>query len=437
MCLFCFLLLLAACKHDPRPGEILRRLAPPKQIFHLKTGRDTTITCKKGTILKFCANTFQTTAAEIVLEVQEVNNRADMIRNGLSTVTTDGHLLASEGMIYLNVQPPAGTTINPDCPVQVEMPVDAINAFSGLFEGQTDGLITRWKNPQPLSEDPAQQQWAMGKALFCYKCAACHSYNLSYDLAGPALGNITDWRDQDWLHTYTRNSQRMTNQGDSLAICLWDKWKPAAMPNYNDLSDEDINAIYAFITMESKRQKVNRAAGEFRCDWKSYPSDSSGMVRATVQSKNQRVRPNRIPCYYFPVSRLGWVNVDYFLSTRDDIPVVPFWVEIKDDQRYDDLTVALVFDAQQVNMQLDDLGNGFGFQGKPEAPLPPVAAHIYAIGLRGNRFYSAVLPVTLSTNNHFVIDLQSMAQKDVDTMLKPAEAPVKGVIDWCKFILEM
>ena len=55
-----------------------------------------------------------------------------------------------------------------------------------------------------------------GKALFGANCGACHK--LDAKMTGPALRNIIDKHDKEWLYKWIHNSTEMIKSGDAAAI---------------------------------------------------------------------------------------------------------------------------------------------------------------------------------------------------------------------------
>ncbi len=86
-----------------------------------------------------------------------------------------------------------------------------------------------------------------GKRLFRKQCAVCHSKDLITDATGPALAGITQLRSKQWLYAFTRNSQAMIASGDPQAVAVWNEWKPTIMNSFLSLTDNDLDAIYAYI----------------------------------------------------------------------------------------------------------------------------------------------------------------------------------------------
>lgn len=90
----------------------------------------------------------------------------------------------------------------------------------------------------------------LGKKLFRNYCAMCHNKNMIDDLTGPALGGITErWKEhpQEDLYRFIRNSQEMIKSEHPRANKLWEEWKPIVMNAFEDLTDEEIEAIIAYI----------------------------------------------------------------------------------------------------------------------------------------------------------------------------------------------
>lgn len=106
-----------------------------------------------------------------------------------------------------------------------------------------------------------------GKALFMSNCASCH--NPLKDATGPALKGV-DKRvpNAEWLHNWVHNSSKLVASGDKYANDIFGKWGKTQMTAFPQLSNEDIDAIVAYVnTVEPAGPKgggteTNAAAGE-------------------------------------------------------------------------------------------------------------------------------------------------------------------------------
>ena len=94
----------------------------------------------------------------------------------------------------------------------------------------------------------SQEAVAAGAALFKNNCQQCHS--IHEVVVGPALQNVHQRRDVDWLKAFIRNSQKVIASGDPYAVNLYNKFNKTQMPAFN-FKDEDILAMLAYIKVES------------------------------------------------------------------------------------------------------------------------------------------------------------------------------------------
>jgi cytochrome c551/c552 len=84
-----------------------------------------------------------------------------------------------------------------------------------------------------------------GKALFNSNCASCHK--IDKDLTGPALMGVEDrWADKKLLHLWIKNWSAAVATGDKYSIDMAAS-RPAAMNQFPNLSDADIDAILVYI----------------------------------------------------------------------------------------------------------------------------------------------------------------------------------------------
>ncbi|MEJ7626893.1 MAG: cytochrome c [Ferruginibacter sp.] len=88
-----------------------------------------------------------------------------------------------------------------------------------------------------------------GKTLFTSRCGNCHKVNEVF--VGPALAGVETRRSIDWIIKFVHSSQTMVKEGDKDAVALFTKFK-IPMPDQQDLSNDDIKNIVAFIEEESK-----------------------------------------------------------------------------------------------------------------------------------------------------------------------------------------
>lgn len=84
-----------------------------------------------------------------------------------------------------------------------------------------------------------------GKTLFQQRCAACHK--LEQKLIGPPLAGISQRREKNWFAQFVLNSQALIQAGDKAAIEVYEAYNKQVMPPHPDLSQEDIEALWAYL----------------------------------------------------------------------------------------------------------------------------------------------------------------------------------------------
>lgn len=115
-------------------------------------------------------------------------------------------------------------------------------SFSTLTFGQEPAAADAAAQAAPAADlggDPAA-----GKQLFNANCAACHK--LYQKMTGPALFEVGDKYEKEWLYKWIRNSQELIKSGDAQAVAISNEYNGAVMNAFPALSDEDIDNIIAY-----------------------------------------------------------------------------------------------------------------------------------------------------------------------------------------------
>jgi len=87
-----------------------------------------------------------------------------------------------------------------------------------------------------------------GKKLFNANCAACHK--LDKKATGPALRNVADKYEREWLYEWIKNSQALVKAGDPIAVQLFADNNNSVMTPFPALTNEDIDNILAYTSAE-------------------------------------------------------------------------------------------------------------------------------------------------------------------------------------------
>lgn len=88
-----------------------------------------------------------------------------------------------------------------------------------------------------------------GQKLFEDKCSRCHLFGKQK--IGPSPAGITDKKPLDWLIAFIRSSQNVIAAGDVYANHLYENYNHMVMPDFQDLSEDEIFDLLAYIQQES------------------------------------------------------------------------------------------------------------------------------------------------------------------------------------------
>ncbi|HEY4290930.1 MAG TPA: cytochrome c [Puia sp.] len=400
------MLSLAACALSPEVSPLSKFIGPdklPGQIVTIDVDRDTVITTARGAILKIPAGALDMGGAQKVqLEIREAYTIEDIVRGGLLTVSK-GRLLTSGGMIDIR---PAGDAsaraqVTMKKPITVSIPASPWRDNMQVYKGMEDGKGgIDWVDPRSMIEDTTtNQELAYGKKLFLTNCASCHG--LGNSLTGPGLAFLPERRDKNWLAGFTRNNQRMILT-DAYSRCLFDHWNKTPMSVFPELTDKDLDQLYAYIENESKTMDSNSVEDYKRsfdsCAAYYHALDSLRGYLDSLHSKRQllindngkQVRENwvdgngrrqsgshplnvantpvvvedRQALYYsFTINTFGWSNVDLLVSESKGILNSELRVTIKGAYRKD-ANILLVIPAMKIFQRgglLKDKGDEYGF----------------------------------------------------------------------------
>lgn len=309
------------CKNDGKKSSQFGRRNPEdveKQVFKIKTGQDIIIKTKSGTAIQIFSNTFlNSTNQKAELIVQEITSKKDMIAYGISTVSSDGKLLESGGIVKLSTNPTLA--INPERPINIKIPTNGAATGMKVFSSEFSGGQMIWKYESELANASDFGHLERGEKLFYQYCKICHAKDQVTTLTGPPLGCLEmgpERRSRDWLIRFTQNSQKMIYYGDTLANCLWAMWKPCLMPSFEYLTNEEIGNIYDYIHNESVRMSL--------C-YDRETSSKSNMMKLTCNTDSLEILNDTTflietaSIYDLLTKELEWINCDRFIDTDKDV----------------------------------------------------------------------------------------------------------------------
>src|SRR5262245_39791323 len=94
----------------------------------------------------------------------------------------------------------------------------------------------------------------VAKTVFRKRCSACHTFGRGVKV-GPDLKGIAERRKRDWLLIFIQSSSTVIQSGDPVAAKLFADFKRERMPDWSDLSREQIGAIVDYLAANGPEQK--------------------------------------------------------------------------------------------------------------------------------------------------------------------------------------
>ncbi len=378
----------AGCKPEP---QTLQSLFPPdivkSESFIIKNDVDTILRTNSGVILQISKGTFPKTNAvgTVKITVKEALSKGDMVLAGLNTIARDGATLESGGMVYWEISPEQPTLLHP---VTFRLPTKSFLEGAQLFSLNPENIRAGWDLLHDLENTPQTKKITDGRQLYMTNCAACHSTDLKATQTGPALGNIHLFRSEDWLIRYTNSSQQMIAEGDTIALCLWEQWKPVIMP-YFHLTDDQIRSIYAFIKNESIIQQIDSNEVKYitTCSLPANASFSSAVVSSPIALVDSAF----IDLFYtFSTEKWGWLNVDRYLKWKsENTPSIDevgkIRVRVKNMQELQFFQVFMVYKKKDIVLDLVFRDDTFGmYWDNKELDVPKGEATLVVLGRAQN-----------------------------------------------------
>jgi cytochrome c2 len=95
---------------------------------------------------------------------------------------------------------------------------------------------------------------AGAKTIFRKRCTACHTFGKGVKV-GPDLKGVTERRTRDWLLHFIRSSSSTIQSGDPTAAKLFREFKQERMPDWDDLSPDQIASILDYFALNGPEQK--------------------------------------------------------------------------------------------------------------------------------------------------------------------------------------
>ncbi|MFM2203988.1 MAG: hypothetical protein RLZZ605_952 [Bacteroidota bacterium] len=120
------------------------------------------------------------------------------------------------------------------------------------------------------------QEFEKGKELFTTNCAGCH--NMEQRVVGPALQDVVEAQGREWTTKWISNSGELIKSGDAHANAVYDEYNKMAMPAFNYLKPEELNAIVDYMEGFKKDKEAKAAV--------AAPAPAAGGEQPATDSKS-------------------------------------------------------------------------------------------------------------------------------------------------------
>ncbi|WP_264792290.1 c-type cytochrome [Aureispira anguillae] len=331
--------------------DILSLANLPVATLEFPANRDTILTSKGGIIFHLPANAFldadnKPYKGEVKIELIEAFELENMVLGGLTTHSEDGRFLESSGMFRLEIKGNGKQLkIDPKKKIMLMLPVTNSKEKAQFFyASQEDYPALKWISSEQLNLKSNNDRLLLGHTLLFMNCASCHNMDLVSDMTGPALVWVTKrWNTMEELFAFTRNSEA-TALGKSLRARAMVDWDASAMVPFEDLTDEELSAIYYYIDETARTRGID--SSEHRA-WSDEEYKEMFAKQNALREKYwlDSIRQKSTVLYRIPAlldTRFRWGNINQYMRTGAPVQK-KLEVEVLDDFDYSFIKVRIIF----------------------------------------------------------------------------------------------
>src|SRR5882757_6261139 len=105
-----------------------------------------------------------------------------------------------------------------------------------------------------LNAGDAKADAVEAKKIFTTRCMACHTFGKGVKI-GPDLKGVNERRQRAWLLKFVRGSAAVIASGDPIATELFTQFKGQRMPDWVDLSEDQVNSILDWLGINGPDQE--------------------------------------------------------------------------------------------------------------------------------------------------------------------------------------
>ncbi len=373
-------------------NNLMASLQKKQELFAIDNTKDTTVICNEGSVVFIPANSFDTKDS-VVFEVKEFYKYADMVANGLTTMS-DNRQLVTGGMLYICAKVKGREVlINPGKEIRVFIPDLTPKDSMEIFEGVTKNTV------DTIASNLAQQSkinWQLTRVR----------------IDSPVLKmfiRAIDLKDDNIHYTVYNGKTKAVFYRSTKSVYSKDELKAVLQKKYGDYYDKI--RVRRLWKRDLLFQKIDAVEEEYyHLVYNSYgvgdtaellpltikinklePIDTVYKVVQWVNKGFKDMRQPNFPAntltnigekYSIGINKLGWINCDRFFKYPGKTGV--FIVDLKDSS-FNYMTF-MVFENFKSIMQAGVNGNYAIFDNVPVGE--PVK--IISVGIKDGQTVSVV-----------------------------------------------
>ena len=363
--------------------EIFSKLI--KQKYLIKTEKDTVLLGSAGTALYISKNTFidslgKLIVGEVVVELIEANTPPEIVLGNLSTVS-NGNFLQTGGMLYINATLNGNQlNIESNKDILVNQPTDSVIDNMSQYDGVINSSGINWSNPKKL-----RKKYLNSKR----RIKTAGATNVSYSV--PSLYEnvkVGDYNNVKYPKGLREKIDELIYSGNGLII-----------------SNDSVVKIDGY--------NVNLYKGELRSynDINIIDVEDGEVINGfEIDTKTS---------YCFPITKLGWVNIDrLFHDPRTK--KVEFITKINDDAEFTKVYITLVTERMYIpgyQMKNEDYSFTHSDGEKPMLPIG-ASAVVIAIAYKDEKPFYSLQKLIISENQTISLNLRETSMDSLRQILK-------------------
>lgn len=348
-------------------SELYKKINPEPQRFCINPNRDTILRGQNGTLIYIRKNTFAVSARKtkkkcLTIKLKEAFSYSDMLANNLATQTTDGKLLETQGMVFIDAEMDGKPVkLNKNSSYDVFVPTDTIIGDAKMFSGRaSDKGTTNWTTTDesvltnlPWKFDLNLCGSRMGRCIrnadgyidtiwydptiqrgYCLKVTDC-PYKCLRKCFCCSKSKFLKFFCFRWLRCKKRKPVRMTRissppslppyivsqlqPGDSVlnkyVVNLRDDQNPECKELIDELNGSNID-------LEAYQNKINEPLLK-KYGVKNYHELTDSIKKLDAKNiqaafNKRRISFEDLKYYSYRTTTLGWKNVDVFAGIPDN-----------------------------------------------------------------------------------------------------------------------